>query len=552
MDARQAAGSGQAGSKRTRRPGYFIGRTDAHVSGVESTQHSVRSAAVATAPAPPGVLRLLVGAEGRIEGIDALGPVVAVPQLGELLVAGYHDDDLPAVLAHLDRVLAHVGCVAHWDARVRHHTGHVWVYEYAVSRGSGGLDVVRVYAGAASVEMAESLRALPHDALPNPLGQGFLIADGDPHAVLRVSFNGLFSGGAAVGAGFASILEDLLGAWGGVVDDWYHTAAGEYFALLQHCSPHQAERLAAQLREQLVRALVGAPAGTAGVLVMTVAEYRASLERPVALAAGMAPLSLLSSEARGCGLLESLQRHDLLLYAQPITTLSPDEAGRTVGVEFLLRVRNAEGLPETPGQRLSETERSGGMIDIDRWVVAQAFALLARYPAGLASLDFVTINISGPSLAESGLLAHILGQLLVNGIPAHKICFEITETGGIASLAEASLLMEALQRRGCRFALDDFGSGLASFAYLRSLPVDIVKLDGRFVRDPVRHLGILKHLQTLGASLGKRIVAEHVETPAALEVVRQLGVDFAQGFLLGAPECPSTLFPRLALAHRER
>lgn len=481
---------------------------------------------------PSGVLRLLVSDTGRVDGIDVLGSVVGVPQLGMALIAGYHPDDIEAISAHLGSLIARDGAVAHWDARVLHHDNWVWVYEYAIGRGHGAVDLIRVFPGRPGVQYhldpSGELRALPHVVISIVVEP---VLGGDPPVL-------------------AQGIESVLAAFAGVFDDWTLRPGGGYRVLMQDCALPQAEVVAAELRAALDRVLGAAAAPLHIVLTAADGAGEETTDEPpatLAPAVRMGPRSAGSGVLReySAGLLPALNEQRLLLHVQPIARIDPDSGEPVVAAEFLLRVRNGDGLVERPGLRLLETERAGGMHRVDRWVISRAFALLAEQPKALARLEFVTVNLSGPSLGQADLLAHVLRQFLETGLPPEKLCFEITETAAIPDIRQACMLIEALQRRGCRFAIDDFGAGLASFHLLRALPVDLLKLDGRLFRDPLRQMGLLRQLQHLGERLGKRTVAEHVETPAVCSAVRQIGVDYGQGHFFGEPEAPETFFGRL-------
>jgi len=480
---------------------------------------------------PSGVLRLLVSDTGRVDGIDVLGSVVGVPQLGVALIAGYHPDDIEAISGHLGALTARNGTVAHWDARVLHHSEWVWVYEYAIGRGHGAVDLIRVFPGRPGAQAPRSRSSEVRDR---------------PHVVISI----VAEPNEALDSHLAQGIESVLGAFAGVLDDWATWPAGGYRALMQDCALPQAEVVAAELRATLVREL-----GSAAVPLRIVAEAadcangqdcRCLDTAPPAADPGRRSAGPGVLREYSAGLLPALNEQRLLLHLQPITRIGPETGEPIVAAEFLLRVRNGDGLIERPGLRLLETERAGGMHRVDRWVISQSFALLAAWPQALARLDFVTINLSGPSLGQPDLLAHVLRQFLDTGLPPEKLCFEITETAAIPDIRQARMLIEALQRRGCRFAIDDFGAGLASFHLLRALPVDLLKLDGRLFREPLRQLGLLRQLQHLGERLGKRTVAEHVETSAVCHAVRQIGVDYGQGHFFGEPESPEDFFGRVA------
>jgi EAL domain-containing protein (putative c-di-GMP-specific phosphodiesterase class I) len=181
------------------------------------------------------------------------------------------------------------------------------------------------------------------------------------------------------------------------------------------------------------------------------------------------------------------------------------------------------------------------MPAVDRWVVATAFGIMAQYAeAGLLdSLGICAINVSGASLSDDEFLDYVQQQFVHHRIPHAAVCFEITETTAVTSLNKAVEFMTALRGCGCRFALDDFGVGVSSFTYLKHLPVDFLKIDGAFVKDllqdPVDR-AMVEAINRIGHLMGKLTIAESVENTATLEALRGIGVDYAQGFGIAAPE----------------
>jgi EAL domain-containing protein (putative c-di-GMP-specific phosphodiesterase class I) len=148
-----------------------------------------------------------------------------------------------------------------------------------------------------------------------------------------------------------------------------------------------------------------------------------------------------------------------------------------------------------------------------------------------------SVNLSGTSLNDEGLHDYILQQFAEFGIEPSQICFEVTETAAIANLPKAQSFMTRLKALGCRFSLDDFGSGLSSFAYLKALPVDYLKIDGMFIRDIKSNAiscALVKAINEVGHVMGMRTVAEYVEDEETLQLVRDLGVDYAQGYAVGS------------------
>ena len=166
------------------------------------------------------------------------------------------------------------------------------------------------------------------------------------------------------------------------------------------------------------------------------------------------------------------------------------------------------------------------------------------HPEELAQTGLCSINLSGPSISDKNFLGFIVEQLEATQVPPEKICFEITETAAITNLSSASRLITTLRELGCSFALDDFGSGVSSFAYLKNLAVDLIKIDGVFVKDicgdPVSR-ALVKSINDMGHAMGKRTIAEAVEDQAVFEELRRIGVDYAQGFGITAPRPLATL-----------
>ncbi|MEZ5584742.1 MAG: EAL domain-containing protein [Candidatus Competibacteraceae bacterium] len=207
--------------------------------------------------------------------------------------------------------------------------------------------------------------------------------------------------------------------------------------------------------------------------------------------------------------------------------------------ELLLRMRNTDGTLIQPGAFLTAAERYNLATKLDQWVIQAAFEWLLEHPAHLQDLHLCEINLSGHSVGNEQFLAFITTQLKQGEIPPAKICFEITETAAIANLASATRFIKALKSLGCKFALDDFGSGLSSFAYLKNLPVDLLKIDGIFVKDIVDDpldSAMVKSINEVGKVMGLQTVAEFVENQAILAKVRDLGVDYAQGYVVGRPQ----------------
>ena len=212
-------------------------------------------------------------------------------------------------------------------------------------------------------------------------------------------------------------------------------------------------------------------------------------------------------------------------------------------LELLVRMTSEkEGLINPMGF-IPAAERFHLMPQIDRWVVSETLDFIERNAAGLDD-TVLAVNLSGQSLADEDFLHFVVTRLRERGIPAGRLCFEITETAAIANLQQATRFIDELKVCGCSFSLDDFGSGLSSFAYLKNLNVDYLKIDGAFVKDMLENetdAAMVEAINQIGHIMGLRTIAEYVENEALLEAIRKLGVDFAQGYGIHRPE-PLTHF----------
>jgi EAL domain-containing protein (putative c-di-GMP-specific phosphodiesterase class I) len=180
-------------------------------------------------------------------------------------------------------------------------------------------------------------------------------------------------------------------------------------------------------------------------------------------------------------------------------------------------------------------ERYNLMPAIDRWVLRMALATLSRIRADSArdQVDLCAINLSGASIGDERFLEFVREQLERFTVPHHTICFEITETVAIANLDKAARFIRELKELGCRFSLDDFGAGMSSFAYLKHLPVDFLKIDGGFVKDmaddPIDR-AMVEAINNVGHVMGKQTIAEFVDSDRVIAALREIGVDYAQGY----------------------
>jgi diguanylate cyclase (GGDEF)-like protein/PAS domain S-box-containing protein len=234
------------------------------------------------------------------------------------------------------------------------------------------------------------------------------------------------------------------------------------------------------------------------------------------------------------------------LFYQPIVPIGATVHERE-HFELLLRLRDEGGALVTPAEFIPAAERYNIMPSIDRWVVRQALdRLVHRSGSGIKPYT-VAVNLSGTSLNDERFLEYLIAELSAHELAAGAMCFEITETAAIANLGNVVHFMRELKTRGCHFALDDFGSGLSSFMYLKTLPVDYLKIDGQFIenvtRDPVDR-SMVEAISQVGRAMGIQTIAERVESPQVMAELGRLGIGFAQGFHIAEPR-PAGAFPYL-------
>ncbi|MCK4951465.1 MAG: EAL domain-containing protein, partial [Gammaproteobacteria bacterium] len=204
----------------------------------------------------------------------------------------------------------------------------------------------------------------------------------------------------------------------------------------------------------------------------------------------------------------------------------------------LIRMQGEGGETYTPADFIPVAERMGLIQQIDLWVVEHALDFLAALPPEKADI-IMSINLSGRAFQDRTLLPLIKQKLEMTWVSASRLTFEITETAAITNFSETRDMVARLRALGCRFALDDFGSGFCSFSYIKNYPVDILKIDGSFIvnmiNDETDQL-LVKSMIEVSHSLGKKVVAEYVENRQILEKLREFGVDYVQGYYIGMPD----------------
>ncbi|MFK0312831.1 EAL domain-containing protein [Pseudomonas sp. NPDC090233] len=357
----------------------------------------------------------------------------------------------------------------------------------------------------------------------------------------------------------------------------------EFGVLLENCPPDQAERIAESLR-QAVQSLhfvwKGRPfVTTVSIGLVNMAQAPSTLEaslRAADMACYMAKekgrnrvqvyhaddseLSMRFGEMAWIQRLHvALEENRFCLYAQEIAPLTAiDGPGH---IEILLRLHDEGGRTILPDSFIPAAERYGLMTALDRWVVRNVFQVIRQCldEEREGPLSMCAINLSGSSIGDDKFLDYLQRLFVEYSIPPRLICFEITETIAIANLGSAIRFINELKGLGCKFSLDDFCAGMSSFAYLKHLPVDFLKIDGSFVKDmlddPVNR-AMVEVINHIGHVMGKRTIAEFVETPLIEQALQEIGVDYAQGYLIERPQvftCDSLQRQRIAarpLLHR--
>jgi diguanylate cyclase (GGDEF)-like protein/PAS domain S-box-containing protein len=338
----------------------------------------------------------------------------------------------------------------------------------------------------------------------------------------------------------------------------------EFGILLENCAPEAAEKIAEGLR-QIVQNLhfvwKGRPfVTTVSIGLVHVAQNPMTLEaslRAADMACYMAKekgrnrvqvyhaddseLSLRFGEMAWVQRLHmALEENRFCLYAQEIAALGPGDHGGG-HIEILLRLHDEAGRMILPDSFIPAAERYGLMTSLDRWVVENVFKIIRQClnESRRGPMAMCAINLSGTTIGDQAFLDFLRKQFVAYSIPPEMICFEITETSAISNLGSAIRFINELKSLGCYFSLDDFCAGMSSFAYLKHLPVDFLKIDGSFVKDmlddPINR-AMVEVINHIGHVMGKRTIAEFVETTQIEQALLEIGVDFAQGYVIERPQ----------------
>jgi diguanylate cyclase (GGDEF)-like protein/PAS domain S-box-containing protein len=346
----------------------------------------------------------------------------------------------------------------------------------------------------------------------------------------------------------------------------------EFGVLLENCAPENALRIAEGLRQTVMESHfawesrsfnIGVSIGLVNIEdgVFTLTDVLSAADSACYMAkekgrnrvqvyhAEDSELSMRQGEMEWIGRLQkALEEDRFVLYSQDIAGLDLSRKAED-HCEILIRMLDERGELVPPMAFIPAAERYNLMPSIDRWVIRNAFAIIARQQAEKDGKSGVfAINVSGASIGDERFLEYVREQFDRFAVAPQSICFEITETAAIARIDKAAYFINQLKSLGCLFSLDDFGAGMSSFAYLKHLPVDFLKIDGGFVKDmaddPIDR-AMVEAINSVGHVMGKQTIAEFVDGERVIRLLREMGVDFAQGYGVSKPR---PFGPRLRVA----
>jgi diguanylate cyclase (GGDEF)-like protein/PAS domain S-box-containing protein len=526
--------------------------------------------------------------------INALGKILSVNRYGaehlgysvedlidKPLASLVYESDVALALSSIQKTLADPEKVHHWELRLVCQDGsQCWVRETAraITQASGELQVMLVCEDITETHrLSEQLSYhASHDPLTKLLNRREFDLrlkrvldtardENSEHALCYLDLDQFKvvndTCGHTAGDELLRQLGDLLKNNVRTRDTLARLGGDEFGILMEHCNLQQAKRVAETLRKEIEEFRFGwedrifnvgvsiglvpiASTGLNSIDVLKQADAACYAAKDAGRNRIHVYLEADSELARRHGemqLIEQINRalaeERLELYAQTIVPVQGTSSGRA-HYEVLVRMSDEAGQQIAPGAFLAAAERYGVSPRLDRHIIQRTFDHLWKNAGHLEDMALCSINLSGLSLSNTDFHEFLLGLLHRKEVPAEKICFEITETAAIANLTDATEFIRSLRDHGCRFALDDFGSGLSSFAYLKSLPVDYLKIDGFFVRDiasdPISY-AMVKSIHDIGKLMGMQTIAEFVENDAIMEKLKEIGVDYAQGYGISRP-----------------
>ena len=491
------------------------------------------------------------------------------------------DEDRPMARAKLNECFTNPDSLFRWELRKKHRSGHaIWVRETAHVINMDNRQEILVVCDDISENqrLAQQLEYhATHDALTRLVNR----------REFEQRLARLLKSGASRGAGHAACYLDLDNFK--LINDTCGHIAGD--AMLKQLS----ELLAASVRGRDTLARLGGDEfgilienctltqahGVAKKILSVVQDFRFAWDEnkfSVGVSIGLVPISetsgnvtdVLSAADSACYMAKELgrnrihvfsldddeleQRRDetqwvfrinqaleenrLDLFYQEIVPLKPPAAGEGKRLELLVRIKTADGGYILPGAFLPAAERHNLSDKIDQWVIRAALDWLCSDEKILTRIETCAINISGHSLDNDDFLNFCIQKLEASRLPPGKLCFEISETIAIANLGNTRKFITALKGKGCSFALDDFGSGLSSFGYLKNLPVDYIKIDGTFIRDLLTDSvdrEMVTTIRRVGQIVNKKTIAEFVENDETRQALLEIGIDYAQGYAIAKP-----------------
>ncbi|HHJ15818.1 MAG TPA: bifunctional diguanylate cyclase/phosphodiesterase [Gammaproteobacteria bacterium] len=523
----------------------------------------------------------IISPAGTILSINRIGARILGYDVGELVGKSaeqvIHPDDLAAVIAHIGRQFENPGHSSDIEYRkVRKDGTAIWVHQRSIldpqSQEPRLLVVCRDVTDRRRLEVQLSYQAT-HDALTdlinrrefeNRLHRLLLSAESQPaeHVLCYLDLDQFKivndTCGHVAGDELLRQLSSLMTGQVRARDTLARLGGDEFAILMEYCPVDKAAALAEHVREAI------------GNFHFQWHERRFSLGVSIGLvplqgitslkdAMGLADAACYTAKGKGRNRIHiyhpddqavagevggahwastittALESDSFMLYAQPVHPCAATASDSRY--EILLRLRD-KGEIVRPGDFMPAAERYNLSPKLDRWVIDHVIDWLAEHEDILAHTEQCSINLSALSLCDEAFRHYLLERLSSARFPNSKLCFEVTETAAISNLKQATGFIDAVRATGCYFALDDFGSGLSSYAYLRNLPVDIVKIDGTFVRNIATNdidRMMVKSICEIVKLMGKQTTAEYVEDAAAFSVLQAIGVDFVQGYHLGRP-----------------
>jgi len=246
---------------------------------------------------------------------------------------------------------------------------------------------------------------------------------------------------------------------------------------------------------------------------------------------------------------EALEKNKISLHGQLITPLFMGEGNDHY--EVLLHLLDDNNRPSDPSDFISAAEKYDRMRSVDLWIIETFFSWAKKHSNQISSIEGFSLNLSGQSLMDDSFRAYIVKHLRDGALPPAKIGFEITETAVVKNIDLVNAFMQEIKQFGCKFYLDDFGSGYASYSYLKDLAVDCIKIDGVFVKEILKEKSshaMVKSITEIAHHMNKQVIAEYVESEALIIELRELGVDYAQSYGVGIPQ-PLNTIPKNSAAY---